>query len=343
MPRSNFRNSSGRRNFVAAFITVVSVGVLYSSFDPVPAGEEPLLVKTAPVVPVFESADVPVPPEAKDLVVAASNVEAAIAGEQPATASDSVVAADPRTVVAEGGTLNNQDALKFCLLLLQDGGRYIENLNCYTVNFHREERINGDMKVPQSISMKVQHSPHFAVYMKWLSGEKGQQVLYSDTHEDGCMVVKFGGFRRLLPALRIDPASSLAMAESRYPVTEAGIHGMIRLIAKFRESDLKRGHGVSCVRMKDQEFDGRNCYCFQLKYDSPAISETYRKSLLMIDTERHLPLMIRNYTWAAESEGLTEAELDAATLIENYSFTDLDLERELASKEFDRENPSYRM
>jgi len=312
------------------------VGVLYSSFDPVPAGEESLTTKVAPVAPVFEKADVPLPPEATNIIPLA---------ESPATGDEETIATEKNETqaVAEGGTLNNQDAIKFCLLLLQDGGRYVENLNCYTVNFHREERINGDMKTPQSISMKVQHSPNFAVYMKWLSGEKGQQVLYSDTHDDGCMVVKFGGFRRLLPALRIDPNSSIAKAESRYPVTEAGIHGMIRQIAKYRENDLERGHGVTCVRMKDQEFDGRPCYCFQLQYESPAISETYRKSLLMIDTVRHIPLMIRNFTWAAEADGMCEQELDESTLIENYSFTDLDLERKVIAQEFSRDHPPYRM
>ena len=53
--------------------------------------------------------------------------------------------------------------------------------------------------------------------------------------------------------------------------------------------------------------------------------------------------MIRNYTWSAESDGLTEEELDAVTMIEDYSFTELDLERKLATQEFDRENPTYRM
>ena len=67
MPRSSLRNSSGRRNFAAAFVTVLSVGVLYSSFDPVPAGEDPLVAKNAPVVPTFQVAEVPLPPEASGL------------------------------------------------------------------------------------------------------------------------------------------------------------------------------------------------------------------------------------------------------------------------------------
>ena len=337
MPRSSLRNSSGRRNFVAAFVTVLSVGVLYSSFDPVPAGEDPLVAKNAPVVPTFQVAEVPLPPEASGLTPLVNS-------DSEGTLDSTTPENSPKEIASlEGGSLSNQDAIKFCLLLLKDGERYLEKLESYSVKFHRKERINGDMKVPQSISMKVQHSPNFAVYMKWLTGEKGQQVLYSDAYEDGCMVVKFGGFRRMLPALRIDPNSSLAKAESRYPVTEAGINGMIRQIVRYRESDVKRGHGVSCVRMKDQEFDGRLCYCFQLMYDNPSISDVYRKSLLMIDTELHLPLMIRNYTWSAESDGLTEEELDAVTMIEDYSFTELDLERKLATQEFDRENPTYRM
>lgn len=332
MPKTQSRNSSGRRNLVAAVITVVSVGVLYSSFDPVPAGED-TLTRTAPVVPDFDESSVPTPLEPSLEIT--PDAEAAVAKVD--TSDDGI-----RRRAVAGESLSDIESVRFCTLLLKDGLRFIESYNTYTVTFHREERIDGDMKSQQSIDMKVQHGPHFAVYMKWLTGEKGQQVLYSDEYDDGCMVVKFGGFRRLLPALRIDPSSSVAMAETRYPVTEAGMAGMIKQILKHREADIKRNGGLSCVRLADKEFDGRNCYCFLMKYDSQDINRTYRKTIMMIDAERHLPVMVRNFTWSADSN-LADAELDAETLIEDYSFTELEVETDLVAQDFSRDNPAYRM
>lgn len=318
---------------LAACITVFSVGVLYSSFDPVPAGEDLVTFTPPPTNYVIDETAVPLPP----------GVTAAVE-TQSAEPTDGSTATDaPVAKPAHGSVLSNMETIKFCVLLLQDGARYMKNLQDYTVNFHREERIDGDLKQPQSMALKVQHVPNFSVYMKWQTGERGRQVLYSDAYEDECMVVKFGGLKRFLPAVRVDPNCSLAKAESRYPITEAGVLGMIDQILTHRKDDLKRGHGVSCVRLSDDEFDGHRCYRFLLKYEDAKFNETYRKSLLLVDARRHIPLMVRNFTWATDSEGLSEEELDKGTLIENYSFTNLDMATKLADSDFSRENPKYRM
>ncbi len=323
------RNIPGRRNLLAACATVFCVAILHSSFDTLPAGEDVANATAAPLKSFAEEQSVPLPPGVQ-------GTEATI----DSTADSETSATDQRT---DGTVLNDMETLKFCTLLLKDGARQMEELDDYTVVFNKEERINGDLQEPQSIDMKVQHSPHFAVYMKWRVGDRGRQVLYSDEYEDGSMVVKFGGLRRILPALRIDPNCANAKAESRYPVTQAGVVGMIRQILTHRERDLKRGHGLTCVRLPDQEFDQRKCYSFLIQYEDPKFCKMYRKSLINIDARHHIPLMVRNFTWANDAEGQTEAELDRNTLIENYSFTNLNLSTELVAIDFSRENPRYRM
>ena len=330
MLKSSSRTSPGRRNFIAVCVTVLSVGLLYSRFDTVPAGEDISLSPTASVTAFPVEAPVPIPPD---------EVEAAkeLSGEAPQEGSPQ----PPQ--ITEGGMLDGMETIKFCTLLLHDGARYMENLKDYTVTFHKEERVNGDLQKPQTIDMKVQHSPHFAVYMKWKNGDRGRQILFSEQYEDGCMVVKLGGLKRILPALKLDPAGANAMSESRYPVTQAGVAGMIRQLLVHREKDLERGSGVHCVRLPDQEFDQRRCYAFLVTYESPEICEVYRKSILLMDAHFHIPVMVRNFTWAKDCNDLTEEELDRATLIENYSFTGLKLTNNLVALDFSRENPRYRM
>ena len=133
------------------------------------------------------------------------------------------------------------------------------------------------------------------------------------------------------------------MSESRYPVTEAGILGMLKQISTHRRNDLSRGHGVHCRRLPNQTFDERNCICIEFEYTGKEHSEIYRKSIILIDARHHIPVMARNYTWARESEGLTPAQLDEQTLIENYTFTSINFGAELIAEEFRRDNPKYRM
>lgn len=336
MQKSRSRTSPGRRNFVAVCVTIVSFGILYSSFDSVPAGED---VSTSPPVNFTDftpDVGVPLPPEAAAVTAAAGHTESSDKAV-PETAE-----AEPPPV-SEGGVFDSMETMKFCTLMLQDGARFMENIKDYTVVFHKEERINGDLQSPQTIDMKVQQSPKFAVYMRWQTGDRGRQILFSEEYEDGCMMVKFGGLKRILPALRVDPCCANAKAESRYPITEAGVLGMIRNLLVHREKDLKRGHGVRCVRLPNQEFDQRKCYAFLMTYDSPEFCEVYRKTILMMDAEYHIPLLVRNFTWAEDSEHLSEEELDKATLIENYSFTNLQLSSNLVARDFSRDNPRYRM
>lgn len=338
MRKFSKRHPSGRRNFLAICVALFSVAVLHGSFDTLPAGEDVSGPPSGMPESVQIEMPVPLPAAVGEDVIDSEGSDRDTAAD--ANSDDSSEAA-VRSLV--GGTLDSMDTLKFCTLMLQDGARFMEEIDNYTVVFHKQERINGDLQEQQSIDMKVQHKPHFAVYMKWKNFERGRQVLFSEKYEDGCMVVKFGGFKRILPALKLEPNSSNARAESRYPVTQAGILGMIRQIVVHRQQDLKRGHGVECVRLPDQEFDQRRCYVFLLTYEDPKFCETYRKSIVHIDARHHIPLMIRNYTWATDAEGLTEAELDVGTLIEHYSFTGLDVERKLVANDFSRENPRYRM
>lgn len=339
MPQSCSKQWQRRRNFLAACTTVFSILILYTSFDPVPAGEEIPLRSRADLSPIIPEAPVPLPVR---ISTEAESSGAAAVEENAVVRQQDTSDAQPVSVV-DGAMLNSLDTIKFCNLLLKDGADFLRGIERYSVKFHREERIDGDLKAPQSISMKVQHQPVFAVYMRWDNGERGRQVLYSDAYDDKCMVVKFGGFKKLLPALKIDPHCANAKAESRYPVTQAGILGMLNQITEHRDRDLKRGYGVTCRRLEDQVFDERQCYSFLIRYDDAQLSETYRKSLILVDSRHHIPLLVRNFTWATDAEHLSEEELDSATLIENYSFTGFDPERELVAEDFSRSNPTYRM
>lgn len=330
------RKSSGMPNAFALLISAISLTIIFGSFDPAPAGEDLSSVDVLPPAPV----EVPPPvdaiadsPSADNAVISGSSADGAHAAVQaaPAKASGSMV-------------LDNHDTLKFSLLMLQDGCRFIENVSSYSTLFSKQERIQGDLGEVQNIEMKVMHAPHFSIYMKWKNGDTGRQLLFNDTYEDKKMVVKLGGLKgRLLPAIKLDPSSPEAMSQARYPVTEAGVHGMLKQLVYYRQADLKSGEGIRCVRLENTVFDERDCYCFLYEYAAPKYNSTYRKSLLLLDARYHIPLRIINHTWTDAAEGISAAELDAQTLIEDYSFSRVDFGTQLVGEDFSRDNPKYRM
>ena len=324
---SNGRPSSGARHHnAAAFLAIgASALVAFSCFDPVPAGEEPPRVNTPREVEIA----VPVPPEATDIA----------AGERTS------VMGQETPVVPTGSTaLSEQETAIFCLLMLEDGARFLRNLNSYSAVFHKQERIGGDLSDLHQIELKVRHSPAFGVYMKWRNGDKGRQVLFNSEEEDQRMVVKLGGLKgKFLPAVKLDPEGSQAMAEARYPVTKAGLLAMAERIIELRREEINQDIAVTCRRLANQQVDERSCYCFLFEYASRDISPIYRKSLVMIDTRYHVPMRVLNHTWTNDEDGLTAEQIDENTLIEHYSFSDINFAKEYVAEDFSRDNPLYRM
>ncbi|HWL10719.1 MAG TPA: DUF1571 domain-containing protein, partial [Planctomicrobium sp.] len=224
--------------------------------------------------------------------------------------------------------------------LLERGCNQFSQVPDYTASMFRQERIGGALSEGQSIELKVRHEP-FSVYMKWLSGDRGRQLIYVADQNNGNILVQPGGIKgRLTGLLSLEPTGSMAMAESRHPVTQAGLLQLGHTVMKYQQGDLDRGTGFSCELRDHQEFEGRPCYLYFITYDSPEIHDVYRKSLIYVDKELLLPICVKNYTWAKDA---TPETLDDETLIEFYAYTDLKIQQQLNATAFDQNNSDYKL
>lgn len=303
--------SSKRRNVVAVFISFIAVSFLYFNFDPTPADADALSVGALRAV-------APPPPLPTD----------ALNGSSP------------------GGDASGSDrsrmALLLKLLLLEKGQAKLAKTPDYTATAFMQERVRGTMGDEQVIQLKIRHEP-FSVYMKWLVGDKGRELLYVKGQNEGNMLVHPGGWKaRLVPALKLDPKGSLALRDARYPVTMIGLLNMVDEMVKLRKSDLKNHTQVQCTLVDDQEFNKRNCYGFVLVYADRKYSELYRKCIVYIDKELSVPTYVRNYEWPGkEQQELTGAKLDEATMIEYYTYSNVRLNQRMADIDFAKSNKNY--
>ena len=325
-----------------------AVAVVTVNFQPAPVGAKSVSMADASINDwSVLSVPLPAPTLECDEIPASSADETSTDSEEiagtPSAESEKDGEAEessPKAQTTPQG-LTDQVALLMNLLMLEKSQRTLEQVPHYTATFFKQERIDGELADGQTMELKMRHSP-FSVYMKWVTGDKGRQVLYVDGENEGKMLVKFGGWKSRLPSLKLDPNGSLALAESRHPITQAGLLGLVQEVIAYRKLDLERKQGVRCTMVLNQELNDRECHCFTTEYTKPEFSETYRKSVLLIDARTYIPVAMKAYTWPELVESVDENDLDGSTLIEFYSFSNVNLNPQLASSAFDRQNKEYR-
>ena len=224
--------------------------------------------------------------------------------------------------------------------LIEKGLEFLAQTPHYTAQFIKQELVNGELLDEQEIEMKVRHAP-FSVYLKWVTGEAGREVLYVDGHNDGRLTAHGGGWKARLPAVSLEPTSRMAMAESRYPVTSAGLHFLAKMMLDIHRQDLQNKTVGRCEQLSNQVFDGRPCHAFLIEYKDQKVSEQYRKSLTLIDKEWSIPIYTKNYGWPERDVQADSDQLDDASLIEFYSYSNVQFQPKLVAVDFDRTNEEY--
>ncbi|MDX1969775.1 MAG: DUF1571 domain-containing protein [Planctomycetaceae bacterium] len=312
-------NHEQRANGLAGFIAFAALVILYLEAPPVPAGSGTIRINSVKSrALVLHSTAAP-----------SSQVMASIS-ESPSKTTDAAAAATSPAV----------SALQRKVAMLQQGRKFLENTPDYTAVFSKQELVGDQLLELQDIYLKCRHAP-FSVYLRWLSGDVDREVLYVDGQNGGEMIVHGGGWKARLPSLSISPNSSLAMQESRYPVTKAGILGTLDIMLEIHAEDVAKDRLARSDQLADEEFDGRQCAAFLIEYRDAKLSPTYRKSITLIDKEWNVPLYTRNFGWPNVGETATGDELDEATLIEFYTFTEVEFRQQLATADFDRGNEEY--
>ena len=224
--------------------------------------------------------------------------------------------------------------------LLDKGIALLTQTPDYTAQFSKLEVVGGELLEEQTIQVKLTHQP-FSVYMKWLDYDTGREVIYGEGINDGNMLVHAGGWKARLPAISMEPDSSLAMRESRYPITQIGLLNLAKKIVEAHRDDLAHKSFARCEQTEDQSIHGRDCLCFVTEYTSAALSKEYRKSIVLIDKEWSVPLFIKNFGWPTDNVTAVGEELDTATLIEQYTYSEVKLRANLTAFDFDRANEDY--
>ena len=254
------------------------------------------------------------------------------------------IKAGERNGQAGAGQVSNEHisgrwAMMLNVMMLERGLESFSKVSDYKAMLHKQERLGDTLGEVQKLECKLRHEP-FSVYMKWHSGDIGRELIYVDGQNDGNMIVHPGGWKgRLTGALNLDPNGTMAMSESRHPVTQAGLAQLANTLLGYHRQCLNGKQGWNCDLYDNQKINGRDCYLVIVTYDDPKFSSTYRKSMHYIDKELSVPIANRNFGWPNEDCDL--AKIDEETLVESYTWINIQIENRLADADFDSTNSEY--
>jgi hypothetical protein len=224
-----------------------------------------------------------------------------------------------------------QDPMDYPLRLVADAAAAFQNVRDYTCLFIRREQVNGQLQAESVMNMRVRQQP-FSVYLRWLGPKDlaGQEVVYVAGRNGNNLRVHATGIRGTVGFISIAPNDPRAMAQSRHPITEAGIGNLIASLQ--RNWTQERGQGRTQVRVADFDYARRKCTRVELTHTNDAVARRFyaARSVIYFDKETRLPIRAEAYDWP-RAGGPPEGDL-----LEVYSYVDLRFNVGVGEETFNR-------
>ena len=194
-----------------------------------------------------------------------------------------------------------------------------EGVADYVCVYEKEERAisNGEKQ-----TIRLSFRKPLDVRLEWLNdqGRVDQTAVYRQGFNDGKVLARQSGLLGALAGkLRLDPNESLALSDSRHPITEVGLGKIIE--RALMDAANPR---ISSSFAGEETLDRKPAYKFEFAATgNEAVGglAAARESLIWIDRELKLPVKLELY--------------DAAnTLLERHRFKQVSVNQKLSDKTF---------
>jgi len=182
----------------------------------------------------------------------------------------------------------------------------------------------------------VRHKP-LSVYMYFLAPKelKGQEVIYVEGKNHGKLWAHGVGYQRVFGTVSLRPTGPVAMAGQRYPITEIGMHNMLRRLLEVAEKDI--GYGECEVQFfENARVNDRPCTCLQVVHPVARSNFLFHLARIFVDDKLNLPIRYEAYDWPAKPGGppLLSEEYTYLNVKVNVGFTDADFDIRNAKYDF---------
>ena len=214
----------------------------------------------------------------------------------------------------------------------------LDALEGYEAIIWRQERVGGALRPEQTLRMKVRHRPA-SVYLEDIGVPEGCEIIHVEGRREGRLVSHPGGGLAgwLLPAIELDPHSPLAMAQSRFPITEAGLLPVARRLLADARRDL-RDPGASTVLDRVLGPDGLPLLRSTQSYKAPAAGRPFARVEVLFEPGTTLIRSYRFFDWPDDaSSASADPPLGGCYLVRQFNEA-----ADPVDLDFDPTNPAYR-
>lgn len=221
--------------------------------------------------------------------------------------------------------------------------RIRREIHDYRCVLTKRERVQGQLREAETAVLKVRHQrteddrvvTPFSVYLRFLapSAVKDREVLYVHGRNDGNLIVRNGGPRFGFITTALPPESPMALRESRYPITEVGVQMLTRRLIEFGMHELE--YGDCHVQVAEgARLANRSCTVIQVRQNRRREEPGWKLVRILIDDELELPVYYAAYDWPEQEGG-------QPVLLEEYIYTQIELNVGLEDADFDHRNANY--
>ena len=261
-------------------------------------------------------------------VASEAAAQAAVGGTVPAQSLSAAAPQSPFNLEKQGNEHPLAPMLRVAKECLAHINQSVQDYSCTLV---KRERVGGELGEFQHIFMKVRHEP-FSVYMQFVQPFQGREVLFVDgQHENEMVVLEAGWKRKMLGKMQLDPEGMVAMRGQKYPITKVGMKNLLKVLVERAEADTQF---AECEVTSDpnKQINGRAVTMIQIVHPVPRQNFHRHIVRLFLDNELRVPIHYDAFSWPAQPGGQPPLE-------ESYTYTNLKLNNNFTSRDFDSENP----
>lgn len=239
--------------------------------------------------------------------------------------------ADPVQLAARLDEVPDSHPLLPALRLAHESILALKDVKDYTCAFTKRERF-GRKLVDTQMELKLREEP-FSVYLKFVKPHAGREVVYQQGANNNFLQAHDTGLAGLAGTISLDPTGSYAMDENRHPVTLIGMKLLaVTMMEQWLGEISKRGAVVKALpESKVGEF---TCKGMEASYAAPQTGLLFHISRLQVDVKTGYPVRAQQFDFPARRE--TEAPL-----AEEYLYSQIRINQNLADLDFSVKNPKY--
>ncbi|MCA8993215.1 MAG: DUF1571 domain-containing protein [Planctomycetaceae bacterium] len=216
--------------------------------------------------------------------------------------------------------------------MARDSLQRLDAVKDYDATFTKREWV-GQQFVAQRMYMKLREQP-FSVYLKFGEPNEGREILFvQGKNQNQLLAREASGLASLIGTVSLPMNDPKVTAENRHPISDMGMRRMIELLIEQWERESRYGE-IDVKYYPNARIGEMACEAIEATHPVPRKEFPYHVSRVYFEKETRYPIRVENF-------GFPRRPNEPPPLIEEYTFSNIHVNRGFTEADFDRRNQNY--